>query len=96
MLKRVSDAYSPGYGPTHERPPASAGEGGSLDIMPYLAIARRRGPMVAGFGLLAGLLGAIYALQLVPQYTATATLLLDDSQASMPFSGAGLLRQLRR
>ena len=61
------------------------GEGGTLDIMPYLAIARRRGPMVAGFGLLAGLLGAIYALQLVPQYTATATLLLDDNQANLPF-----------
>ena len=86
MLKRVSDAYTPGYGPTHERSPASVGEGGSLDIMPYLAIARRRGPMVAGFGLLAGLLGSIYALQLVPQYTATATLLLDNNQANLPFS----------
>ena len=32
------------------------------------------------FGLLAGLFGAIYALQLIPVYTATATLLLDNTQ----------------
>jgi succinoglycan biosynthesis transport protein ExoP len=36
--------------------------------------------MVAALGVLAGLAGAIYALQLTPTYTARATLLLDTSQ----------------
>jgi exopolysaccharide transport family protein len=44
-------------------------------------MARRRAPLVLAFGLIAGLLGAIYALQLVPVYTATAKLLIDPSQA---------------
>jgi exopolysaccharide transport family protein len=58
-------------------------EAGGLDVLKYIGIARRRGPMVAAFGLLGGLLGAIYALQLIPVYTATATLLIDPNQANV-------------
>jgi exopolysaccharide transport family protein len=54
-----------------------------LDVLKYIGLLRRRGPLVAAFGLLGGLLGAIYALQLIPQYTATATLLIDPNQSNI-------------
>ena len=39
---------------------------GGLDVLKYIGLLRRRGPLVAAFGVLGGLLGAIYALQLIP------------------------------
>ncbi|MCB1431884.1 MAG: polysaccharide biosynthesis tyrosine autokinase [Alphaproteobacteria bacterium] len=78
MLKRASDTFGLGYPPAKERPQAAGAN--ALDIAAYLAIARRRGPLVVACGMLAGLFGAIYALQLVPVYTATATMLLDTGQ----------------
>ena len=77
MLKRASDSVGLSYGPEKAAPAKAA-----LDLGLYLGILRRRGPLVVAFGLLAGLLGAIYALQLIPVYTASATLLLYPGQSN--------------
>ena len=80
MLKRVSDR--PEFSGAVADREVLAGDG-TADLLAYLAIARRRGPMVLAAGLLAGLIGAIYALQLASLYTATATLLIDPGQANV-------------
>ena len=54
-----------------------------IDLRELLRIARRRGPLVAVLGFLAALLGAVYALQLTPVYTAKATLLIDTQQKNI-------------
>ena len=77
MLKRASDSVGLRYGPERAAPAKAA-----LDPGLYLGILRRRGPLVVVFGLLAGVLGAIYALQLIPVYTASATLLLYPGQSN--------------
>ena len=84
MLKRASEAPSQTYGLAPDRPPT---EIGGFDLLKYIGLARRRGPLVAAFGFLGGLLGAIYALQLTPVYTATATLLIDPNQPTCHVTG---------
>lgn len=85
MLKRASDnspaAGREGYPDTS----SSFGFGGAegIDLREILRIARRRGPMVAVIGFLTALLGAVYALQLTPVYTAKSTLLIDTNQKNI-------------
>jgi len=85
MLKRASD-NAPATGREGFNEPSSHfGFGGSdgIDLRELFRIARRRGPLVAVMGLLAALLGATYALQLTPIYTAKATLLIDTNQKNI-------------
>ena len=85
MLKRASndqvDTRRDGY-PEPASPFGFGGEGG-IDLKELLRIARRRGPLVALLGFLAALLGAVYALQLTPVYTAKSTLLIDTQQKNI-------------
>lgn len=81
MLKRASDPAlgSAGY---RGRDLDDAPGVGGIDLLKHVGMLRRRGPLVAAFGLIAGLFGSIYALQLVPLYQATATLLIDPNQSN--------------
>ena len=81
MLKRAYDPVERPAGPLASDL-IEAPQAGGLDIMKYAGLVRRRGPLVAAFALIAGLLGTIYALQLIPVYTAAATLLIDPSQGN--------------
>ena len=81
MLKRVFDPNQRPVANATQAPEPAPGVAG-IDLLKYLGLARRRGPLVAAFGLIAGLLGSIYAMQLVPVYQATATLLIDPSQSN--------------
>ncbi len=85
MLKRASDidpgSRRDGYPETVAMPTGFGGDG--IDLKEIFLIARRRGPMVVMLGILAALLGAVYALQLTPVYTAKATLLIDTQQKNI-------------
>ena len=81
MLKRSSDnqlrPYRPPYGSTIlENEDASAAEP-PFDLRKIYSIIRRRLAVIAGLSILGSLLAVIYALQLTPLYTATATVLVD-------------------
>jgi succinoglycan biosynthesis transport protein ExoP len=85
MLKRASDISSDNRrieNSDFAGLPAGFGADG-IDFKELFKIARRRGPMVAVLGFLAALLGAVYALQLTPVYTASATLLIDTKQSNV-------------
>lgn len=79
MLKRASEGPLPAAG-LPDRPHNVMG---GFDLLKYVGLIRRRGPVIAVFAVLGGVLGAIYALQLTAVYTATATLMLDSSPNSM-------------
>ena len=85
MLKRASDSTPAAGREGFNEPSSHFGFGGSdgIDLRELFRIARRRGPLVAVFGLLTALLGATYALQLTPVYTAKATLLIDTNQKNI-------------
>lgn len=85
MLKRASDNSSAAGRDGYTDPPSQFGFGGAdgIDFRELFRIARRRGPLVAMLGLLTALLGAVYALQLTPVYTAKATLLIDTNQKNI-------------
>ncbi len=85
MLKRASDSTPASGREGFNEPSSQFGFGGSdgIDLRELFRIARRRGPLVAVFGLLTALLGATYALQLTPVYTAKATLLIDTNQKNI-------------
>ena len=85
MLKRASDNAPSAGREGYNEPSSHFGFGGAdgIDLRELLRIARRRGPMVAVMGLLAALLGATYALQLTPIYTAKAKLLIDTNQKNI-------------
>lgn len=59
-----------------------------VDVRRWLQIARRCGPMVLAIATLFALLGAIYALQLTPRYTATVSLMIDPRQQNVMNSDA--------
>lgn len=80
MLKRASDNAGASYSSVIHRPEQAFAP--AFDLLKYLGMIRRRGPLVIAFGLFFGFLGALYALQLVPVYTSNATLLLDPSQSN--------------
>src|SRR5262245_35244776 len=93
MLKRASDGAGPWAGAgdlSEQRFEQAAPQGGGLDFRAYLRIARRRGPMVVAIAILVGLMGQVYALQLIPVYTAKATLMLDAGKQKIIDSEAVL------
>lgn len=75
MLQRTSSPQS--HSVSQEASLAVVNSGEGPDLRALLQIARRRGPMVAAISMLLGFMAAIYAMQLTPVYTATATLLID-------------------
>jgi succinoglycan biosynthesis transport protein ExoP len=82
MLKRASDDRT-SYGPRGQISVDQVGLVGGIDLHELIRIARRRAPMVIALGLLTGLAGAVYALQLTPVYMARAILLLDTRQQNI-------------
>ncbi len=54
-----------------------------LDLRELVAVIRRRATLIASVTLLVGLIGLIYAMQLVPVYTATASVLVDPRRTSV-------------
>lgn len=55
-------------------------DGGGLDLRRWIFIIRRQGLKIAIIAALFALVGAVYALQLPPRYTATATLMIDPRE----------------
>src|SRR5262245_31035253 len=87
MLKRASDGLV-AYGASavelgESRFDSPSNDGGGINLREYLRIARRRGPMVLAIAILSGLMGAVYALQLTPLYTASATMLIDPRKENV-------------
>src|SRR5262245_14675921 len=87
MLKRASDGLV-AYGASavelgESRFDSPSNDGGGINLREYLRIARRRGPMVVAIAILGGLIGAVYALQLTPLYTASATILIDPRKQNV-------------
>src|SRR4029079_9312090 len=87
MLKRASDGPGP-YGAgavelVENRFDPPSNDGGGVNLREYLRIGRRRGPMVVAIAILSGLMGAVYALQLTPLYTASATILIDPRKQNV-------------
>ncbi len=85
MLKRATNINpeDPRDGYSESAAPFGFGATDGVDLKELLRIARRRGALVAVLGFLAALLGAVYALQLTPLYTAKATLLIDTQQKNI-------------
>ena len=87
MLKRNSDnqlrPYQPPYGSTIlENEDAGTAEP-QFDLRNLYSIVRRRLAIIAGLTILGSLLAVIYALQLTPLYTATATVLVDPRKTNI-------------
>lgn len=87
MLKRASDGPGP-YGAgavesAESRFDSPSNDGGGINLREYIRIARRRGPIVVAIAILSGLMGAVYALQLTPLYTASATILIDPRKQNV-------------
>ncbi len=85
MLKRASDIL-PGNrtNPELEAQPAGLSMiADGLDLREFVRIARRRVPLVIFTTLIGLLLGAVYASQLQPLYTAKATILIDLRQKNV-------------
>ena len=85
MLKRASDSTdnlssSPSAVPGQV--PRFSGLD-DIDLREYVRIARRRAPLVIILGFIGFALGAIYALQLTPIYTASASLMIDTRSKSV-------------
>src|SRR5688572_4489378 len=85
MLQRTSSSQSQNL-PQDPQPTGPIGDG--LDLRGLWQIARRRGPMVAALTLLVTVIAVIYAMQLTPVYTATATLLIDPPKVDSAGSEA--------
>ena len=54
-----------------------------LDLRELVAVIRRRAMLIASVTVLVALAGLIYAMQLVPVYTATASVLVDPRRTSL-------------
>ncbi|HEX2255837.1 MAG TPA: polysaccharide biosynthesis tyrosine autokinase [Afifellaceae bacterium] len=91
MLKRSSDP-SHGQAPTAgaEVDPWVGGGDGAFDFREIFRIAQRRLPVIAGLALLGTLTATIYAFQLTPQYTASATLMIEPRKTTITDSQAVL------
>ena len=85
MLKRASNISpeDPRDGYSEPAAPFGVGATDGVDLRELLRIARRRGSLVTVLGFLAALVGAVYALQLTPLYTAKAILLIDTQQKNI-------------
>jgi exopolysaccharide transport family protein len=87
MLKRSSDTqlrpYQPPYGSTILENEVAASAEPPFDLRKIYSFVRRRLAVIAGLSVLGSLLAVIYALQLTPLYTATATVLVDPRKTSI-------------
>ena len=86
MLKRNSDIVGrdlhPGYKYGGYEQQGSGVKSG-LDLIGLLKIGQRRLPVIAGITVIGTLLAVVYALQLMPLYTAGATVLVDPRQKNV-------------
>ena len=87
MLKRNFDILDrdlhPGYRYPGLEESSVASKSGNFDLVNLFKMGRRRLPVISGIALIGTLLAAIYALQLTPLYTASATLLIDPRQKNV-------------
>jgi len=87
MLKRNFDILDrdlhPGYRYPGLEESSVASKSGNFDLVNLFKMGRRRLSVISGIALIGTLLAAIYALQLTPLYTASATLLIDPRQKNV-------------
>ncbi len=94
MLKRSSDnqlrPYQPPYGPAILENEVAGAVEPPFDLRKIYSIIRRRLAVILGLTIFGSLLAVIYALQLTPLYTATATVLVDPRKTNIIESEAVL------
>ncbi len=94
MLKRNSDnqlrPYQPPYGPAILENEVAGAVEPPFDLRKIYSIIRRRLAVILGLTIFGSLLAVIYALQLTPLYTATATVLVDPRKTNIIESEAVL------